>query len=74
MIRKYGIRAHDLGVFSSEHIIEKLKMLELDGVQLAPLKVFDHVKSHDDFITPETSQAIFKTFQEHEKEDRKSVV
>lgn len=68
MIRKYGIRAHDLGVFSSEHIIEKLIKLELDGVQLAPLKVFDHIKSHDDFITPETSQAIFKTFHTHGKE------
>lgn len=68
MIRKYGIRAHDLGVLSADQIVDKLDDLELDGVQLAPLKVFDHIKKHVDFIVPETSRAIIKSFQKANKE------
>lgn len=68
MIHKYGIRAHDLGVLSPEQIIEQLNQLELDGVQLAPLKVFDHIKTHDDFIMAKNSSVIIKSFHKHAKE------
>ncbi|SCY21142.1 sugar phosphate isomerase/epimerase family protein [Alkaliphilus peptidifermentans] len=68
MIRKYGIRAHDLGILTPEQILNKLDELKLDGVQLAPVKVFDTIKRHEMFMEGDFSSFVCQLFKECQKE------
>lgn len=68
MIKRLGIRAHDLGTLSPKELVSELVRFDLQGVQLAPLKAFEHVKTHEDFIDTQTSDGIMLPFQEHNKD------
>lgn len=68
MIRKYGIRAHDLGILKPEEILDKLDELRLDGVQLAPIKIFDTIKTHENFMKGDFAANVSGLFEERQKE------
>ncbi|MEW9122486.1 MAG: sugar phosphate isomerase/epimerase [Thermotaleaceae bacterium] len=68
MIGKYGIRAHDLGMLTTEQILDRLDELKVDGVQLAPIKVFDRIKTHEMFMEGDCSSSVCRLFKERQKE------
>lgn len=67
MIRYYGIRGHDLSASSTQEILDQLDRLSLDGVQLAPAKVYDALKSPGDFLTGHFARAVAEAFQRRDK-------
>ena len=61
---KLCIRAHDLGVKGSEQILDRLKMLDLDGVQMVCYKAYEDIPYAPGGITEEKAAAIGKAFAE----------
>ncbi len=58
------IRAHDLGVKGSEAILQQLKALGLDGVQMVCYKAYDDIPYLPGGITPQKAAAIGRAFSE----------
>lgn len=67
MIRYYGVRGHDLSASSPREILDQLDRLSLDGVQLAPAKVFEGMKSPGDFLTGDDPRQAAEAFQRRGK-------
>lgn len=59
---KLCIRAHDLGVTGTEAILDRLKALGLDGVQMVCYKAYDDIPYEPGAITPERAARIGKEF------------
>ncbi len=50
MIKQHGARAHDFGKIETGQLIDQLIENNIAGVQLAPLKLFKDLASHEAFI------------------------
>ncbi len=61
---KLCIRAHDLGVKGTSALLDRLKELELDGVQMVCYKAYDDIPYQPGGITPEKAAAIGSAFAE----------
>lgn len=61
---KICIRAHDLGVKGTERILEELKALDIDGVQMVCYKAYDDIPYRPGGITPEKAAAIANAFSD----------
>ncbi len=59
---KLCIRAHDLGVKGTSAILEQLRALDLDGVQMVCYKAYDDIPYKPGAITPEKAAAIGAAF------------
>lgn len=58
------IRAHDLGVKGTEHIIDKLKEYDIDGVQLVCYKAYEDISYTPGAVNPERAREIGRAFSE----------
>ncbi len=61
---KLCIRAHDLGVKGTEGILERLRCLGIDGVQMVCYKAYDDIPYQPGGITPEKAKAIGRAFRD----------
>jgi len=61
---KVCIRAHDLGVKGTGAILQQLKQLDLDGVQMVCYKAYDDIAYQPGAITPEKAAAIGAAFRD----------
>ena len=59
---KICIRAHDLGVKGTEGILNSLKQLDIDGVQMVCYKAYDDIPYKTGAITAEKARAIAASF------------
>ncbi len=59
---KLCIRAHDLGVKGTEAILDRLRELGLDGVQMVCYKAYDDIPYQPGAITPQKAAAIGSAF------------
>lgn len=64
---KLCIRAHDLGVKGIGPVVQQLRQLELDGVQLVCYKVDERVPYAPGAITPELARQIGAAFADADK-------
>lgn len=62
---KLCIRAHDLGVKGTESILNRLRELGIDGVQMVCYKAFEDIPYAPGGITEEKAAAIGQAFAEH---------
>lgn len=60
---KLCIRAHDLGVKGSEGILDRLRVLGIDGVQMVCYKAYDDIPYVPGAITPEKAARIRADFE-----------
>lgn len=67
MIKHFGARAHDFSVQALQPLLDQLETFELDGVQLAPVKFFDHIGSHQDWIAGRDLAEITQGFKDYKK-------
>ncbi|GAU79792.1 sugar phosphate isomerase/epimerase [Fusibacter sp. 3D3] len=68
MIKYYGARAHDFGHIKTDELIAKLVEHHIDGVQLAPLKLFKDLTSHEAFIEGHFKNEVLSAFRESGKQ------
>ncbi len=61
---KLCIRAHDLGVKGTEAILERLRALGIDGVQLVCYKAYNEIPYRSGGITEEAARQIGQAFRE----------
>lgn len=61
---KLCIRAHDLGVKGTDKILEQLKSLGIDGVQMVCYKAYEDIPYGPGGITAEKAEAIGRDFAE----------
>ena len=61
---KICIRAHDLGVQGTEQILQKIRELGIDGVQMVCYKAYDDIAYQIGAITQEKAAAIGAGFRE----------
>ncbi len=60
---KICIRAHDLGVKGTEGILDQLKKLDIDGVQMVCYKAYDDIPYQRGGISREKAAAIAESFR-----------
>jgi len=61
---KICIRAHDLGVKGTDQILEKIRELGIDGVQMVCYKAYDDIPYQRGAITGEKAEAIGTAFRQ----------
>ena len=64
---KLCIRAHDLGVTGTESILQSIKSLGIDGVQMVCYKAYGDIPQQPGAITAQKAEAIGEAFREAEK-------
>lgn len=62
---KLCIRAHDLGVKGTKSILEQLRKLQIDGVQMVCYKAYDDIAYVPGSITWDKAEQIGQAFQEN---------